>query len=810
MLQLAVVKELKYTELKNFCDKKKLGFETTETVPPLEDGVIGQERGVNAFDFGLQVKMTGYNIYMSGPSGTGKTTYAKKSTERLAAEEKVPKDWCYVYNFANPRSPLALGFPPGIGKQFRDDMSELVEVFNTEIQKAFNSEDYEKQKNEIMKGFEDKKDILMREMTDMAKENGFGIKSTNAGIYFMPIIDGVTINEEQYEDLEDDVKDKLTKASEKVQEKATAIMRDIREEDKCSKKAVDDLDYKVCMFAIGHYVNSVQEKYKDYKRVIKYLGAVQEDVLENISEFIEQDLEDEDGLSSLLPMLNKKPCEDITTKYKVNLIVDNSETKGAPVVVDFNPTYYNLVGEVEYDSEFGNLTTDFMKIKGGLLHKANGGYLIVQAQDVLSNVQSWEALRRAIKTKEITIETLREQLGAVFAPTLKPEPIPCNIKIIMIGSGYYYEILHEYDDDFEKYFKIRADFDYEMNRTMDNMIKIARFIRSYSDKEKIGFFDASAVAAIVEYSSRIAESQDKLSTRFNHIVEILCEASTWARLQKESLITVEHIKKAVFEKEKRLKMYEEKLAEMLEQEIIMIDTEGSRIGQINGLAVFDMGSYMFGNPSRITATTYLGKSGIINIEKEAEMSGQTHNKGVMIITGYLGQTYAQDFPLSLSCRICFEQNYNGIDGDSASSTELYCILSSLAELPIRQDLAVTGSVNQWGEIQAIGGATYKIEGFFDLCNKRGLTGTQGVIIPKSNIKDLVLKDEVVEAVKKGLFHIYPISHMEEGIELLTGVPAGRKDRAGKYPVSSVHGRVMKKLREFHKKASGEASGRRSN
>lgn len=801
-------KELSYTELKNGCSVKDLEFQTTEELAPFEEGIIGQERAVNAFDFGLQVKMKGYNIYVSGPAGTGKTTYAKNSTKQIAEKEAIPYDWCYVYNFANPRSPIALRFEHGTGKQFRDDMSELVEVFNIEIQKAFNSDDYDKQKNEITKIYDDKRDVLMKEMTDMAKENGFGVKSTNTGIYFMPIVDGVTINEEQYDDLAEEVKDEISISSEKVQEKAATIMRDIKEAEKESKKAIDDLDYKVCMFAIGHYVNGVQEKYKNYERVIKYLEAVQEDVLENISEFIEIDSDEEEGLSSLIPMLNKKQSEDITLKYKVNLIVDNSETKGAPVVIDFNPTYYNLIGEVEYDSEFGNLTTDFMKIKGGLLHKANGGYLIVQSQDILSNTQSWEALRRVMKTGEISMESLREQMGAFVAPTLKPEAIPASVKVIMIGSSYYYEVLHEYDEDFEKLFRIRADFDYEMKRSVENVKKLAHFIRSFSEREKVGHFDANAVSCIVEYSSRLVERQDKLSTRFNHISEILCEAATWARLEGKELITGTHIKKAIREKEQRLRMYEEKLNEMLDENVIMIDTKGKKIGQINGLAVLDMGHYCFGNPSRITATTYLGKSGIINIEKEADMSGQTHDKGVQILTGYLGQTYAQEFPLSLSCRICFEQNYNGIDGDSASSTELYCILSSLAELPINQELAVTGSINQRGEIQAIGGATYKIEGFFDLCKKRGLTGNQGVIMPASNVKDLVLKEDVIEAVKEGKFHIYPISSLDEGIELLMEMPAGKKDKGGKFPLASVHGKVMKKLREYYKKASGDGTTRR--
>lgn len=793
--------ELDYTQLKRSCSPEEFSFRTTQEIPPLE-GIIGQERAVQALDFGLAVKMKGYNIYMSGPSGTGKTTYARASTEKLAATEPVPSDWCYVYNFQNPRCPLALRFEAGLGKQFKEDMEELVQLLKIELQKVFRADDYEKQKSELLHSFDEERGALMDDMSAMAGEYDFQVKTTNSGIYFMPLVEGKAVGEEEYDNLAEDVKADIEKKSQTVQEKAGSIMRDIRELDKASKKRVEQLDYKVGMFAIGHHIGAVQEKYQEYERVIAYINAMQEDVLENISQFFEEEEEGDEALASLLPMLSKKPAEDVTLKYKVNLIVDHSETKGAPVVVTFNPTYYNLVGEVEYDSEFGNLTTDFMKIKGGLFHKANGGYLIVQAQDILSAPQAWEALRRVIKTKEINMDSVREQLGAVVAPTLKPEPIAADIKVIMIGSNYYYETLSQYDDEFDKFFKIKADFDYEMPGTEENIWKIARFIKGFVEREKTMEFDVSAVCSIVEYSFRAAERQDKLSTRFNHLAEILCEAVTWAKLEGAETVTAEHIRKTVYEKEQRMNLYEEKLDEMLADDVIMIDTQGSEIGQINGLAVLDMGNYVFGNPTRITATTYVGKSGIVNIEKEARMSGQTHDKGVQIISGFLGQTYAQNFPLSLSCRVCFEQNYNGIDGDSASSTELYCILSSLAELPIRQDLAVTGSVNQKGEIQAIGGVTYKIEGFFDLCRKRGLTGEQGVIIPVANVRELVLKDEVVEAVKSGTFHIYPISHIDEGIELLMSMPAGKKNKNGTFPVNSVHGKVMKKLRAFDKASQG--------
>lgn len=788
--------ELNYTQLNNREDINKFSFKTTDDIEPFK-GIIGQERAVKAFEFGLNVKMKGYNIYVSGPCGSGKTTYAKLSAKEKAKNEAVPYDWCYVYNFDDPRSPLSLRFEPGIGRQFRDDMNELVSFFKTELTKAFTSEDYDKEKSDLSRTYDDKRDELIKKLDSVASENSFALKTSNSGIIFQPIIDNVLITEENYDSLDEDVKNGINERLESMQDVVNSIMRDIKNIDKEYRQKMDDLDYKIGMFAIGHYVSALQEKYQYSERVIKYLESVQEDVLENIDQFSEQEPDEEDPVAALLPKLGGTKNDDATLKYRVNLIVDNSKTEGAPVIVDYNPTYYNLVGEVEYDNEYGNLTTDFMKIKPGLMHRANGGYLIIQAQDLLSNVQAWEALRRIIKTKEITIENLRDQVGAIAVTTLKPEPIPSDVKVILVGGAYYYELLRGYDEDFSKLFKIRADFDYEMDRNDENIFKIAGFISKFCENEKTLPFDSSAVASVIEYSSRSVESQKKLSTRFNLIAEILAESATWAQLDNAEIVTAEYVKKAEEEKTYRLSMYQEKMNELLDNNTIMIATDGYCVGKINGLAVLDMGDYSFGSPTRITATTYMGKSGIVNIEKEAEMSGPTHNKGVQIITGYLGRMYAQKMPLSLSCRIAFEQNYNGIDGDSASSTELYCILSSLSEIPVNQSLAVTGSVNQCGEIQAIGGVTHKIEGYFDLCSRRGLTGKQGVVIPESNVNDLVLKDDVIEAVKNGMFHIYSISTIDEGIELLLGTEAGVMDENGDYPLESVHGRVMAKLKKFN-------------
>ena len=795
--------ELDYTKLKNVCSPSDFNFQSTAELTPLEE-IIGQERAVKAFEFGLAVKMKGYNIYMCGPSGTGKTTYALSRTQKLAATEPGPMDWCYVYNFENPMKPMAISFEAGIGKRFVDDMAELVAQFRKELSKAFRSEDYEKEKLMIAHSFEEQQDEMFDEMSVLADEYDFILKSMESGIYFIPIVNGEPVENENYDVLSEEEKEAIDKNNLLLREKTAPFMRKIYEFRKECDKQIDELNHKIANAAIGHYIEEVKETYKTNERVISYINNLQKDVLEHLEYFMEEEEPEEDVLSSLMPLFGKKQEEDVTQRYRVNLIVDNSQTQGAPVVVNFNPTYNNLMGEIEYDSEFGNLTTDFMKIKSGLFHQANGGYLIVQAHDILSAPHAWEALRSVIKTKEINIDTIRELQGSTATPVLKPEPIPIQFKVIMIGSEYFYNVLSEYDEEFDKFFKIRADFDYEMPRTDENILKITQFIKGFVEREKTLEFDVSAICAIIEYSSRSTSRQDKLSTRFNYLAEILVESYTWAKLENATIITAKHVQEAIYEKEQRMKLYEEKLDEMLDEEVVMIDTQGSEIGQINGLAVLDMGSYAFGTPSRITATTYVGKSGIVNIEKEAHMSGHTHDKGVQIITGFLGQTYAQKFPMSLSCRVCFEQNYNGIDGDSASSTELYCIISSLSELPIRQNLAVTGSVNQKGEIQAIGGVTQKIEGFFKLCKKRGLTGNQGVIIPLSNVKELVLNDEVIDAVKTGVFHIYPIKHIDEGIELLMDYPAGEKDEDGKFPADSVHGKVYAKLAAFAKASKIES------
>ena len=792
--------ELKWNQLKYFFSSDITNLIETNHARAEIPGLIGQDRAVEALSLGLIMKKKGYNIYITGPAGTGRTTFARIFAEKKAREEATPPDLMYIYNFENPKCPKILQLPPGMGRILRDQMNELLNRLTNELPKSFSNRDFESQKNEIVKVFQHKRDEIIQEITQEAKEQQFGVKTTNSGIYFMPIVDGEVIDEDQYDKLSQEQRDSISKNSEAIQKRAAEALRLIKDHEKNTRKDVENLEYSIGLFTVGHHINAVMEAYENQPQVIKYLKAVKEDILDHLENFIGEEPEEEEAIAAYLPWYNKKSTEDIFTKYKINLLTSYDPDSGAPVVIDFNPTYTNLVGEIEYDNEYGNFSTDFMKIKPGLLHKANGGYLILQAQDILTNHHAWETLRRTLLTGEIVTEPLREYTTGVAVSGVKPEPIPIDIKIIIIGSGWYYSLLYDFDDQFEKLFRIRVDFDYEMRLNNDNIKDTIEFIRCYTREEALPEFELAAIGRLIEYASRLAERQDRLTTCLHKIAQIIQEAAAWAQQDKAEKVTLFYMNKAIEKRIYRLNMYEEKLSELIEEDIIMIDTDGEKVGQINGLAVIDMGDYAFAKPSRITATTYMGKAGIINIEKEAEMSGSIHDKGIQVLIGYLGQTYAQEFPLSLSCRIGFEQNYSGIDGDSASSTELYAVLSSLSGLPIRQDIAVTGSINQYGDIQPIGGVTYKIEGFFDLCRKRGLTGNQGVIIPKQNIRDLVLGDDVIEAVKDGKFHIYAIGHVNEGIAILTGASAGEADAGGRYPVDSVHGKVLKRLKIYYKGA----------
>lgn len=784
--------ELKYKEIYREFSPKNLPFQDTSQLEPLE-GFIGQERAVRAMEFGLLIHTRGYNLYLAGTTGTGKTSYAIKYIKKGAKKATAPDDWCYVHNFEKPNQPMALSFPAGKGKVFKKDMEEFSKLILAEIPKAFDRDDYELEKANIIKEYQEKRNKLLERLSKDAEKKGFRVKTSSAGIYFLPVVDGKIITEKEYIDLDEEVKHQIDNRSSTIHVETMDIMRKIRNIENEAQTKVDDWENKVALYAVGLHMDELTEKYKDHEKVLQYLNSIQENILENLDQFQEEDDADEQQAHQIpWAKTQNKPVD----KYKVNLIVDNSDVEGAPIIVDHNPTYYNLVGKFEYENEFGTMTTDYTMIKSGLFHQANGGYLILQAKDVLSNPSSWEALKRIVRTKSINIENMKEQMGLIAVSGLKPEPIPLDVKIIMVGSEHIYQMLYEYDEEFRKLFKIKVDFDDEMDLNDNNVQKLAQFIRSFCIREKTLHFHKSAVAKVIEYCTRIVEDQHKLSTRFNEIAEILSESATWAKIDDSKLVKAEHVKKAMTEKVYRSNKYDQKLQEYIQEGTIMIATSDAVVGQINGLTILDVGDYAFGKPTRITANTFMGESGIVNIEREIEMSGTSHTKGVLILSGYIGQKFAQEMPLSLSASLCFEQLYSGVDGDSASSAELYAVLSSLSEIPIKQSIAVTGSVNQKGEIQPIGGSTPKIEGFFDLCKARGLDGTHGVIIPIQNTRNLVLNEEVVQAVKQGLFHIYPVRTIDEGIEILTDVKAGKKNEKGKYPKGSVNGLVYEKLKKY--------------
>lgn len=778
--------------LKKSVDHTAFSFDTTEEVPELK-GIVGQERGRDAMTFGLQVNKPGYNIYVAGLSGTGKTSYTYSIVQEFAKKEVTLYDWCYVYNFEDKSKPKVLKLPAGVGKRLQKDMKDFVRNLRADIPRAFSDENYQKERSNIVRSFQEASGKVVEELRSIVESYGFVIRQSGSGMITIPVHNGKPVTEEEYRSLDEETLKELEEKSKVVQQTVLEFTRKLRGVEKGANQTLEKLDHQVASTAVGYHMDGLIENYKDSEDITAYLQALREDILVNIDDFKEKN-EEKQGGNPFQSLFERKA--DFSRKYSINMLIDHSETAGAPVVYAENPTYHNLIGKVEYETRMGMLSTDFTKIKPGYLHQANGGYLIIQAKDILSNNFAWDALKRTLKNSQIRIENIGEQMGTQSAASLKPDSIPLDVKVILIGGSDIYQLLYRHDEEFRKYFKIRADFDIEMDYNEDNVKRMASFIHTRCEQDGLKNFDRTAVAKIVEYSARLVSNQSKLSTRFNQIVEVIYEADTWAELDEAEVVTAAHVTKAIHEKQYRSSLYEEKLAESMREGDILIDTDGSEVGQVNGLAVYQMGEYSFGKPTRITASTYAGKSGIINIERESEMSGNIHSKGIYILSGYMGATFAQNHPLSLSANLAFEQSYGGVDGDSASSTELYALLSSLAEIPIHQGLAVTGSINQKGEIQPIGGVNEKIEGFFDICQARGLTGEQGVLIPHQNVKNLMLRDDVIEAVKQGKFHIYQVRTVEEGIELLTGWQAGKADEQGVFEENSLYQKVASRLREF--------------
>jgi lon-related putative ATP-dependent protease len=790
------MRKLSRDDLRQECNASEFPFKTTEDYE-FEHEPLHQERGVSAIDFGLNIRSEGYNIYVAGATGTGRNTQVMKAVGEIASQQDPPDDWLYVNNFLQEDEPLALRLPAGRGVMFRKDMEELLEELKVEIPKSFESEEYETRKQELLKEYKKKRDVTLEEIEDKAYEEGFVLKQSVTGVILVPRKGDKAMTSEEYEKLSPGEKDKIEKKKHKLHIKIEQVLAEVRGMEKTAKKKIKDLEKEVGLFSVKHIIDELRFKYREFDDVVQYLNLVQEDIVENLDNFKE---EPENQQNPLLGM-RKQRQQDPFLKYNVNVLVDHRHSRGAPVIREPNPSYYNLLGRIEYRSSFGSMTTDFTMVAAGAMHKANGGYLVIQALDVFTNFMAWEALKRVIKNHEIKVEDINEQFRLISTSSLKPRPIPASIKIIMVGPPWLYRMLYFFDEDFRKMFKVKADFDVSMDRDLDKVKKYAAFIKVRCDQEKLRHFEREAVARVVEYGSRLTENKEKLSARFMSIADILREADHWAAQKNSEYVNGQHVKKAIHEKEYRSNLIEEKIVELIEKDVLMIETDGEAVGQVNGLAVLDLGEYAFGKPSRITAKTYMGKKGLFDIERQVKMGGNIHSKGVMILGGYFGEKFAQDFPLSLSASICFEQSYEGVEGDSASSTEAYCLLSSLSGVPLKQSIAVTGSVNQHGAIQPIGGVNQKIEGFYHVCKIKGLTGEQGVMIPERNVRHLMLKDEVVEAVKKKKFHIWAVNDLDEGIEILTGKKAGKKNSKGKFPRGSINYLVERKLREYTRKFS---------
>ena len=774
--------ELRWKKLKNSYQPSDFSFTTTQELLGRE-GIIGQQSAEEALELGLKINSKGYNIYVIGESGIGKLNYVKKILKRQIWNKSVLRDICYIYNFKTPSKPQVVLLQAGDGKKFQDDMEEFIQFLENELAVKLDSYEAEKKKQKLITQLETKKEDILDELNITASEMGFVTKMTKEGIGFMPTgSDQKPLTEEQYEALSIKEKDTIKERIEALYSISDTLVEDIRKTENVYVQYLEDIDHQIVLKEVSYFIKYLREKYCMYPELLNYLDEVCKDILEHISVFAKEEESSGESLQDLFPWIMKKGITDLTQKYKVNMIVDHSETTDIPIITSRDPNYGRLIGKIQSSIEINATKVDFDCITGGLLHEANGGYLVLYAEDIIENVGSWEAIKKVLKTGEITIENMQASiLGNTF--TIEPEPVKANVKIILLGDERVYNLLASYDKDFKKFFKVSVYLESEIASSKENIYELASYIRSVCELESLPDVSIDGILEIVEYGKRLVSSQEKMTTNVENLIDAIRESAVFTT----GIITGEAVKRAIAARERMKEQIEREMDEKYKKELLMIDVSGKKVGQINGLAVYEVNDYMFGRPVRITATTYKGQSGITDIEKEAGLGGKIHTKGIQIITGFLGSQFAQTMPLSLSCRICFEQSYSGVDGDSASSAELYAILSSLAEVPIRQNIGVTGSVNQYGQIQPVGGVNEKIEGFFRVCKQKGIQGNEGVIIPYQNRNDLMLNEEIIEYVKKGKFHIYIISDMREGIELLTG-----------YTFTTIKEKCMEKLSRFNK------------
>ena len=785
-----MVKELPIHQIRKKTDPDALGFATTAELEPL-NWIIGQERAIEALKLGLGIKdeKNRYNIYVAGGPGTGKMSAVQDFLSRVSKSAPQPPDLCYVHNFENPYNPRYLELPAGTGCQLRDDMKHLIERLKREIPKSLESDEFKARSKKIAERYVERRNKLFEEMETKSRQLGFAIQRTPIGINTLPLREGgEPLSQEEYEALSEEEKTAIREKQAEVQSVIQENLQQIAHVDEEREGEIKELAKQAVLFMIAPMFDQLQKRYGEVEKVVRFLQDAKNDIVEHLGDF-QQGKNGGQRMALPFPVVQSDPLK----RYLVNVFVDHCGTEGAPVIVEESATYTNLFGAIERRVQMGVATTDFTMIKPGSLHRANGGYLVLNANNLFRTSLSWDALKIAMKRGEIRIEDPMQMLGYSTTEGLKPEPVPFKMKVIIIGSPMIYELLHMYDEDFSKFFAVKSEFDTEMDRSEANEVNLARFVCTRCTESGLLPFDADGVARIVEHASELSGDQQKLSCRFSTLSALIKESSYWAEEDGADAVTAGHVRTALQKRDDRSNRIEEKIQEMIERNHILVDTEGERVGQLNGLAVLQLGDYMFGKPSRITATVHAGKSGIVDIEREADLGGHSHTKGIMILKGFLGERFGSEKPFSISASLAFEQSYSMVDGDSASSTELYALLSSISGVPIRQGIAVTGSVNQKGEIQPIGGVNEKIEGFFKVCKAKGLTGEQGVMIPCQNVGNLMLPEEIVDAVREGKFHIYAVATVEEGIETLTGAVAGVRGKDGGFPEGSVFYRAEQRV-----------------
>lgn len=777
------------------CDPEMYNFGCTDELTPLQE-FIGQDRAIRAIDFGLSMDKKGYNIFVTGLTGTGKATAIKHHLEKEVAKRSDgrTRDWCYIHNFTDQDRPRVLDLPKGKARLLCSALEQLLQDLKDAIAKAFSGEEYDRQRKEMTEVGQQRRSELLGQLEEAVNEQGFTAQPSPAGLILIPVVDGKPISQQDYRSLPDDQRKDLEEKQRALMNMVNQKLEDIQALEKEVTQDIKELDAKIANNAISRPFDDLTADYQNFEEIRNYLNQVRDYTLRNIDLFREQEAQ-QPPVTQLMQMPGTARERDPYLPFRVNVLVDNTETEGPPIIIEPHPTYPNLFGKIERRPVMGAYTTDHTMLKPGAIHEANGGYLVVDIRELVMNPGAWEGLKRIIKTNEARLEDPYEQFGFLAPQALRPEPIPTDVKVIVTGDTMAYQLLAQYDEDLWELFKVKADFDIQINRNEENLEAYAAFVCGCCRQDGLLAFDRTAVARVAEYGARLVSDQEKLSSRFGLIKDVVIEASYWAEQEQSNRVYAEHVQKAVEEKVYRSNLIDEKIRDMITDNTIMVDVDGEMAGQVNGLAVYDLGTISFGKPSRITASTFLGQEGVINIEREANLSGKTHDKGVLILSGYLGAKYAKDKPLSLNASIAFEQNYQGIDGDSASSTELYAVLSSLANMPIRQNIAVTGSVNQQGAVQAIGGVNQKIEGFFEVCKAKGLTGDQGVMIPHQNVRNLMLREDVVKAAEEGRFHIYSVKTIDEGIEILTGVPAGELQDDGAYPEGTINYLVNQRLQE---------------